>query len=224
MKVAIFGRGKTGGQLLGLIPESGIVGPFGRTLPSVQVLDSADVAIVFVPGEGIHQIIDLLIKAKLPAVIGTTGVDTPPSLHAQLVTNDLAWVWSSNFSLGVHLMKALVQKLASYQSIMAESSLTLLDIHHTHKKDAPSGTAKLINSWLPTPVSIDSLREGDEVGTHVLSLKNSLEELSVTHRAFDRKVFAQGAIWAAKQLLELNRNSSKVSGLVAFEKLIERNF
>lgn len=224
MKLAIIGRGKTGGQLLGLIQKDQVIGPYGRTPPTVQELKSADVAIVFVPAEGIHTIINLLLEARLPAVIGTTGMEIPLDLHKQLIKNERAWVWASNFSLGVHLMKFLAQKLASYQTIMPESSLSMIDIHHTHKKDAPSGTAKLINSWLPDPVAIESLRQGDEVGTHILSLKNELEELSLTHRAFDRKVFAQGALWAAQQLFELKQSKTKENGLLSFEKLIERKF
>ena len=84
MKVAIFGRGKTGSKVQELLTPNDILGPFGRDLPTVHKLANAQVAIVFVPAEGIEPIMDLVLEARLPAIIGTTGYTIPPHLEEKL--------------------------------------------------------------------------------------------------------------------------------------------
>ena len=217
MKVALFGRGKTGSKVQALLTSDNVIGPYGKNLPSVESLSDAQVAIVFVPADGIEPIIDLLLKARLPAIIGTTGYNISAQLSDKLRVQKLTWVWSSNFSIGVHLMKTLAIELEKLSHILPQSELNLVDIHHAQKVDAPSGTAKLINSWLTHPCPISSSRTGDEIGTHVLELSNANEQLSITHKALNRTVFASGARWAAQTIFKNNH----LNGLYSFEELLQ---
>ena len=114
-------------------------------------------------------------------------------------------------------MKTLAIELDKLSHILPQAELSLLDIHHAQKVDAPSGTAKLIHSWLTHPCPISSTRAGDEIGTHILELSNAYEQLSITHRALNRTVFASGALWAAQVLFQNNH----MCGLYNFEDLLK---
>ena len=199
MKVAVIGSGKTGGHVLNLISKSDVVGPFGRSNPlSSEKLVMADVGIIFVPGDAFLEMIPALLESKKPMVIGATGMEWPAGLEAELKKRGLAWVHATNFSLGVQLFRQLLKTVNKLQKSLPSFSAELMDIHHTKKLDAPSGTAKSLAKWSDFPVHIEAKREGDVVGFHEMTLTFPQETVKISHNAHDRALFAQGALDVAK--------------------------
>ncbi len=199
MKVAVIGSGKTGGHVLNLISKTDVVGPFGRSNPlSPEKLAVADLGIIFVPGEAFLEMIPFLLESKKPMVIGATGMEWPAGLDAELRKRGLAWVHATNFSLGVQLFRQLIKTVNKLQKSLPSFSAELMDIHHTKKLDAPSGTAKSLAQWSAFPVHIEAKREGDVVGFHEMTLTFPQETVKISHNAHDRALFAQGALDVAK--------------------------
>ena len=167
MKIAVIGKGKTGGHLLDLIDSNDCIGPFGKSNPpNPQNLSLSDIGIIFVPGEAFLEMLPTLLESKKPMVIGATGMEWPKDLDAELKKRNLAWVHATNFSLGVQLFRQLIKTINRMQKSIPSFQAELLDIHHVHKKDAPSGTAKSLAAWSDFKVEIEAKREGDVVGFH----------------------------------------------------------
>lgn len=218
MKVAVIGSGKTGGHVLTLLAKNQVVGPFGRTNPvSAEKLKPADVGIIFVPGEAFLEMIPELLQSKKPMVIGATGMDWPKDLDQKLNALGVAWVHATNFSLGVQLFRQLLKTVNKLQKSLPSFKAELLDIHHTKKLDAPSGTAKSLAAWSDFPVEIHAKREGDVVGFHEMTLTFPQETVKISHNAHDRALFAQGALDIAKILLK----NPLGAGLHPLEKLMD---
>lgn len=199
MKVAVIGSGKTGGHVFNLVSKTDVVGPFGRSNPpSPEKLAAADVGIIFVPGDAFLEMIPALLESKKPMVIGATGMEWPAGLDAELKKRGLAWVHATNFSLGVQLFRQLLKTVNKLQKSLPSFTAELMDIHHTKKLDAPSGTAKSLAKWSDFPVHIEAKREGDVVGFHEMTLAFPQETIKISHNAHDRALFAQGALDVAK--------------------------
>jgi 4-hydroxy-tetrahydrodipicolinate reductase len=218
MKVAVIGSGKTGGHVLKLLPAAQIVGPFGRSNPvTAEKLADADLAIIFVPGEAFIDMIPELLKSKKPMVVGATGMEMPKDLDQKLKDAGVAWVHATNFSLGVQLFRQLIKTVNKLQRSLPGFKAELLDIHHTKKLDAPSGTAKSLAKWSEFPVDSVAKREGDVVGFHEMTLTFPEESIKISHNAHDRALFAQGALDIAKLWI----NKPLGSGLFPLEALMD---
>lgn len=165
------------------------------------------------------EIAALAAKHKLPLVIGTTG-HTPEERGAILkaVEGEIPVVWAGNYSVGVNTLNYLTRKAAG---ILGENyEPEVVEMHHHHKKDAPSGTAERLIQILkdaygykdenvthgregltgPRPrkeIGVHAIRGGDIVGEHTVYFIGDGERIELTHKASDRKIFAQGAIRAA---------------------------
>ena len=103
-------------------------------------------------------------------------------------------------------------------SILNGPEITITETHHIDKKDAPSGTALLWNEWLGSDNEIKSIRESDTIGLHEAKIMTEMEKITITHQATDRKLFAEGALWCAKAVIQLNFES----GLYSFENIVDR--
>ncbi|TDJ06468.1 MAG: hypothetical protein E2O68_04870 [Deltaproteobacteria bacterium] len=213
--IALLGKGKTGGRVLELSSDNITV--FDRSNPpTLQTLKNHDVIISFLPGKPFESYLPLLMESKIPVITGSTGFDWPKDLDQKLKNEKLTWVAASNFSLGMAIIKGMLAVVGKCDSLFDDYSLKLSEIHHTDKKDAPSGTALSWEKWLGLKVPITSTRMGDEVGTHSLDLSTPFEEISIQHKATDRKIFAQGALWAAEKVLK----EKLPYGLIDFQELI----
>jgi 4-hydroxy-tetrahydrodipicolinate reductase len=160
------------------------------------------VGILFIPGEAFLALLPTLLESKTPLVIGATGFEWPAGIKAEIQKRGLYWLHATNFSLGVQLFRQLVKTINRLQKNLPAFEATLLDVHHTKKLDAPSGTAKSMASWCDFSVPIDARREGDVVGFHELTLKFAQETIKISHDAHDRSLFAQGAIDVARQWIK----------------------
>lgn len=218
MKVALLGKGKTGSKVLEIATCE--IEFFDRiNEPTYEKLIKHDVIISFLPGEAFEALIPVLLETKKPVVTGSTGFKWPVNFDKTLQEKKVAWIHATNFSLGVVVLKQLIERLHKVSGLFSEKSLSIHEVHHTKKLDAPSGTALSMKEWLKEPCEITSAREGDVVGLHTLTLETPGEIIRLEHEAKNRQLFAEGAMWAANYITK-NRMEP---GLHAFQKVVEKH-
>lgn len=206
-RVALIGMGRMGRTLAALADERGL--PVVATLGSGQAVDraslaGADVAIEFTePGAAVANV-RACLAAGCPVVVGTTGwLDALPSLADEVRAAGGRMLWAANFSVGVNAMLAVAAQTAR---VLREAGFDghLIETHHTAKRDAPSGTAlaiaRAVRDGGGGDVPITSVRVGHVPGTHALVFDAPFEQVTLTHEARDRRVFAEGALVAARWL------------------------
>lgn len=213
---AFAGLGKDIGELTGK-------GKTGIELTSdiAKAAHDAQVFIDFTRPKATLSAIEALKDTSVRAlVIGTTGFNGDEFLALQEWSRDFAIVYSGNYSLGVNMLSALVEKAA--KSLGEDWDVEILETHHRHKVDAPSGTALLLGEAaakglgstledlrLPPydgvtgerpkgKIGFSVRRSGGVIGEHEVSFGSEEEVLTLSHSALDRRVFARGALRAAK--------------------------
>lgn len=202
MKFAVIGTGKTGSKVLEVLKDDQVVGPFDSSTPPVRTtLQKADAAILFVPATAVDSLLQPLLESRIPAAWATTGYQWPAGLQKELEDKNISWVRASNFSLGMSIARRCLNVIGSSSSVLTNPSFHIHEVHHEHKQDAPSGTALSWQEWLGKGARITSERKGDIKGIHELEVQTESESIELKHRAHDRKIFAEGAIWAAEQLV-----------------------
>lgn len=223
MKIAVIGTGKTGGKVVEILDEEEVVGPFNSSNKATsEKLREADAAILFVPAPAVDELIEPLINAEIPAAWGTTGYEWPVNMDKRLKEKNLKWLQASNFSLGMNIVRRCLGVIGQSSSVLTDPSFHIHEIHHKHKQDAPSGTAISWEEWLDKEASITSERKGDVKGIHQLEVKTDTESIMLKHQAHDRKIFAEGAIWAAEQLVNENIEPGFHSLSTIFDKIMEQ--
>ena len=200
MKIALLGAGKTGIKVTELHKECVVYN--SKNIPTLESLKECDVIISFLAGEIFLDYIPLLIESKKPVVTGSTGFEWPKRIDTELKAFSLKWIKAHNFSLGMNIVKEMIQTLSKGTSLYEDYKINIHDIHHTQKLDSPSGTAVSWKNWLGQDASITSERLGDVVGYHHLELQTEMENIKITHEAKDRSIFANGALWAATEILK----------------------
>lgn len=215
MKVALLGSGKTGGRVAELLESAPTIFSSSNP-PTVEKLEGHDVIISFLPGEAFFEYIPMLVETGLPVVTGSTGFEWPSDLQEKLQKLNTRWLYASNFSLGMNLVHQMINTLSKASKLFEDASFNMHEVHHTKKLDAPSGTALSWRDWLGQKVEITHERVGDVVGDHKIILNTANERITLQHEALDRRIFAAGAIWAAKKILN---DSSIESGLHNFQDI-----
>jgi 4-hydroxy-tetrahydrodipicolinate reductase len=218
MKIALLGNGKTGSKVLELATSEVEVFDSKNT-PTFEKLIKHDVIISFLPGEAFVSLMPLLLETKKPVVTGSTGFQWPSDFDKTLQGKNVTWIHATNFSLGVVVLKQLIERLHRVDHLFKEKSLSIHEVHHTKKLDAPSGTAISMKEWLDEPCEITSERTGDVVGLHTLTLETSGEIIRLEHEAKNRTLFAEGALWAATYITKTKMEP----GLHAFQKVVEKH-
>ena len=209
MKIALLGKGKTGGKVLELLKEKNIPHTVfdSQNTCSLEKLKGHDVVISFLTGEVFENYLELLLQSKLPVVTGSTGLDYQKALDGQFLkkceSGQSPWIYANNFSLGMNLVYQMILIMKEAGNIFSNYHFSMNEIHHTKKLDAPSGTALSWKKWSGHDVPITSERIGDVIGIHELTLTTSTEKIFLKHEALDRKIFAEGALWAAAMIHEL---------------------
>lgn len=161
-------------------------------------LQGAEVALDFTSGEALAHNLEAALTHRVPLVVGTTGLSE--AQHTQLIeaSKTIPLLYSPNFSLGIALCLQVGNWLRQHA---AAAHVQILDEHHVHKKDQPSGTARALADSLGTPhTAIRSIREGETIGTHTLTLTWDQERLHIQHEALSRDLFARGALETARAL------------------------
>ena len=159
-----------------------------------------DVAVDFSLPRGFDGILALCNERGRALVSGTTGLDATQRSALQAASTHIPLLWASNFSLGVAVLTDLVERAAR---VLPGWDCDIVEAHHTHKKDAPSGTALTLGAAAEAAGAVPryaSLRAGDIVGEHLVQFATAGERIELTHRATNRDIFARGALHAAQRL------------------------
>ena len=145
--------------------------------------------------------------AGVPVVCGTTGWEPQRAAAEDAVrAADGALFWSPNFSIGVQIFARVVERAAAEMSAFGSGfGAQMVETHHAAKKDAPSGTARMVADRaakvLGREMPITSVRTGEVPGTHEVLFDAPFEHIRITHEARDRRLFAAGALTAANWLV-----------------------
>ena len=224
MKVAILGYGKMGQIIEKIAQERGHnillkINQHNIDELNIENLKKADVVIDFSTPESAKTNIILSIDANKPIVSGTTGWhDDYKEVKDYCIKNDGAFLYASNFSLGVNLFFELNKNLAKLMKKHQQYQINLTEIHHSEKLDAPSGTAislaeqiisesDIKNKWTinsensDEELKIDAQRKGNITGTHSVNYKSETDSISIIHEAHSRNGFALGAIISAEWIM-----------------------
>ncbi|MEO8909180.1 MAG: dihydrodipicolinate reductase C-terminal domain-containing protein [Gemmatimonadaceae bacterium] len=212
--IAIIGDGKMGLSIRDLALAKGwriaaLIGAresAGGSGITSNTLGDAQVAVEFTEPKAAIANIVATLRAGVPVVVGTTGwYQSLPEVTRAANESGTALLWSANFSLGVNLLLEIARYTGTLMRTLNEFDAHIVETHHSKKKDAPSGTgivlAKAVSDGLDRPVPITSVRTGSVPGTHELIFDAAFEQLSLTHVARDRRVFAEGALAAAGWLI-----------------------
>jgi 4-hydroxy-tetrahydrodipicolinate reductase len=231
IRIVVCGAsGRMGQALLRLAAEDArlklIAAVTGRTakpiaaLPVFSVaqmnnLPEFDVLIDFSQPEAFDAVIEYCQHRKVCLVSGTTGINEMQRAQMSELSSQVAVLWASNFSLGVAVLNDLVRRAAA---ALKQWSVDIVETHHIHKKDAPSGTALTLGESVlrgdgQNPL-YTSHREGEVVGDHTVKFSGPSEFIELRHNALDRDIFARGALEAAIRL------HGKAPGLYQFSELM----
>lgn len=218
MKIALLGYGKMGKVIERIALERGHEIVLRKSsASSFDGLDNADVAIDFsVPSSAVTNISECLNNG-IPVISGTTGwLEDYNKMVTLCEEKNGAFIYGSNFSLGVNLFFELNNYLAKMMSKFNQYKVTMEEIHHTQKLDAPSGTAISLakgviensnyNNWtLENPneneIQIDAKRIENVPGTHSIFYTSEVDTIEIKHTAHNRDGFALGSIIAAEWIV-----------------------
>ena len=154
----------------------------------------ADAVIDFSAPDSIYDIAEYCEKYKVPLVSAVTGYSEEQEKLIEKLSRIVPVFRSSNFSVGIGVVKKLVRKAAG----ILEWDVEMIEKHHNKKKDFPSGTALMLERAIGNNVNIHSIRTGNIPGEHTVIFAGNDEMIEITHRAFSKKIFAEGAIKAAR--------------------------
>ncbi len=222
MKIALIGYGKMGKEIEKIAKKRGhsissiIDQNNTKDFTSDDFLNS-DVAIEFSRPESAVSNYKSCFKNNIPVVSGTTGwLEQFDEISSLCKENNQAFFYASNFSLGVNIFFEINKKLAKLIDTIDGYDVSINEIHHIQKLDAPSGTAISIaeqiidhlnhkKSWaldsnIKSKINITAQRIADTPGTHTVKYESEIDEITIEHKAKNRKGFALGAVLAAEYL------------------------
>ena len=162
--------------------------------------------IEFSSPQGLRQALQWCVKHKKPLVAGATGLTAGDRAAVKKASKRIPILYSANMSLGVAVMRAMLAQFGAVR----DWKFSMEEVHHTKKKDKPSGTAKMLAERLREQVHvgkmpIKSIRRGKVPGIHQIEARGPDETIVLKHTAHDRRVFARGAIRAARWLFDKNK-------------------
>lgn len=225
IKVAILGYGKMGKEIEKVVLREGmnIVARIDNEEDwenQRKAFLSSDVAIEFSTPGTVVKNLSRCFEANIPVVCGTTGwTNVEKDILKQCQATSNALIYGSNFSIGANMFFKINDLMAQLMNQQPQYDVTIEETHHIHKKDAPSGTAIAIaniiinqlerkKEWAleddsdAADINIIAHRFGEEAGTHAVKYKSDDDCIILCHKAFNRAIFAQGAVRAARWLVK----------------------
>ncbi len=223
MKIALIGYGKMGKAIEEIAISKGHEIVLRITHENInefstENIQKAEVCIEFSSPETAFSNVKKCLEAQVPTVCGTTAwLDHLEDAKAICLKNETAFLFASNFSIGVNLFFKINKMVSKLMSNHHEYNVTMEEIHHTQKKDAPSGTAVTLseailenypekNKWVnahsdkENELVIISKRIDPAPGTHTVQYDSDIDSITITHTAHSRKGFAMGALMAAEYI------------------------
>lgn len=221
MKIALIGYGKMGHMIEDIAVQRGHQVVVKIHIDNVEEftqesMASADVAIEFTAPESAFENVKRCLGFGVPVVSGSTGWnDNIPAAKDYCLQQNSAFLHASNFSIGVNIFFQVNKLLARLMATQPDYNVTLKEVHHTQKKDAPSGTAVTLaeqvmesvrrkQQWInseaqkPEELAIISERVDPAPGTHYVTYTSEVDTIEIIHTAHSRKGFALGAVMAAE--------------------------
>ncbi|MEO5908035.1 MAG: 4-hydroxy-tetrahydrodipicolinate reductase [Ginsengibacter sp.] len=225
MKIALLGYGKMGHAIEEIALQKGHEIVLRLTDENLEELtknniQKADVAIEFTNPQSAVQNILFCLNESVPVVCGTTGwLSQLKTIEEKCEKINGSFLYASNFSVGVNIFFELNKKLAILLKSHPAYNVAIEEIHHTQKKDAPSGTAITLaeqiietsgrkNKWINSDaeneneLSIISKRIDEVAGTHSVKYSSIVDDIEIIHTAHNRKGFAEGAVLAAEFIVD----------------------
>lgn len=223
MRIALLGYGKMGKAIEEIALEKGhqvvlTIDEHNLAEFTKENLQKADVAIEFTGPHAAFENIKKALGFGVPVVSGSTGwIERKDEIESFCNAHNGAFLYSSNFSIGVNIFFEINKKLASMMAGHPEYKASMEEIHHTAKKDAPSGTAISLaeqileqtpskKKWVnqesndAAELPIISRRIDPAPGTHIIRYSSPIDDIEIVHTAHSRKGFASGAVLAAEFL------------------------
>ena len=240
-KIGIIGsKGRMGQALVAAIVEAGQAHAGGADQGDdmAALVAASDVLVDFSSPAALQATLDASVAAGKPIVIGTTGLEAAHHAAIDQAATRIAILQTGNTSLGVNMLAALVEQAAG--KLGDDWDIEIVEMHHRHKVDAPSGTAKLLGEAAARGRDIDlssnseigrdgitgarargaigfaALRGGSVAGDHTVILAGDEERIELTHRAENRMIFARGAVKAAGWLVGQNSGRYGMNGVLGF--------
>ncbi|WP_165732808.1 4-hydroxy-tetrahydrodipicolinate reductase [Polaribacter sp. 20A6] len=218
MKIALLGYGRMGKEIEKIALSRGHEIVIKKDVDDVIDITLADVAIDFSVPSSAYNNITNCINNNVPVISGTTGwLDKYDDAVALCKEKNSAFIYASNFSLGVNIFFELNKQLAKMMSSLEDYNISMEEIHHTKKLDAPSGTAITLaegiiensskNNWeLDEKTSEENIpivakRIPEVPGTHTVWYDSEVDSIEIKHTAHSRKGFALGAVVAAEWIV-----------------------
>lgn len=218
MKIALLGYGRMGKEIEKIALDRGHEIVLKISDASSYDIEMADIAIDFSIPDAAVENISNCIRHQIPVVSGTTGwLEQYGEVTALCKEHNGAFIYASNFSLGVNIFFELNKRLAAFMNTVEGYETTIEEIHHTKKLDAPSGTAITLaegiieqshySSWKldqnsdTNTIPITAKRIPEVPGTHSIHYDSEIDSIEIKHTAHNRKGFALGAVIAAEWLL-----------------------
>ncbi len=204
MKVYISGYGRMGHMVESVLADKGI--ECAGKSEDIQTVDKAlskeCVCIDFTVPDAFRANYKYIAENFKAAVVGTTGwYDIADEVFAYFEKCKTPLVWASNFSVGVNVFSAAVEIVSSLLGKAGGYSPYIVEKHHCHKLDAPSGTAKtlakIVDANMSVKTDVASVRVGELPGIHTVGFEGECDRMTLEHEAFSRKGFAEGAVLAA---------------------------
>ena len=225
IRVAIAGTGRMGQAIAASLEQQEdleLAGLWGRGDDLDALVASSDVVIDFSLPAGTRQVLDSVVRQGKPLVCGVSGLDDGLMDRLDRAASTVPVVYDRNMSLGVAVLERSVREAAA--SLGIDFSVAISEVHHIHKKDAPSGTALKLGEAVAAArgeegtgsVEFSSERRGEVPGDHDVVMSSPTERLSFAHSVTTRQVFADGAIRAARWVVRQHRGRYTM-GDVLFE-------
>ncbi len=238
IRIGVIGaRGRMGQRIINLAEKDGaleVVFGFeckahpdiGRLIEKVKITDDyrkineCDCIIDFSSSFALKDHLSIVLGYQKPFVVGMTGLEESEKLSLKEAANKIPIVFSPNMSIGVNLLFRLISQAAG---VLKGYKADVWEAHHIHKKDSPSGTAKMIAEILNQEgynikqEEITAVREDEIVGDHKVILESAVDRIELSHSAKTRDIFAQGALLGARWVV------SKKSGLFSMDDILFEN-
>ena len=240
--IGIIGsKGRMGQALVAAIAEAGHAHAGGADQGDdvAALVGASDVLVDFSSPKALQATLDACVAANKPIVIGTTGLEDAHHAAIDAAATKIPVLQTGNTSLGVNMLAALVEQAAG--RLGDDWDIEIVEMHHRHKVDAPSGTAKLLGEAAARGRGIDlaaksesgrdgitgarakgaigfaALRGGSVAGDHTVILASDEERIELTHRAENRMIFARGAVKAAGWLVGQSAGRYGMDGVLGLD-------
>lgn len=201
-KILVVGyKGKMGSMIASALQGNFLVVGVDKD-DNLWDFEGANLVVDFGSHESSVESARFCLKNNIPLVIGSTGQTDEENKEIAEIAKRIPITKRANFSYGVSILEKIVGIVLNQKP----NSIEIIEKHHIHKKDKPSGTAieleKHINEFYPEPIKITSVREGEEMGEHEIIFDFSDEKLSLKHNVNSRAAFVRGVVDEVKKLIK----------------------